>query len=97
MVSQTPRKGVTCMASVAATAVAVPEREFTVEVEQETDGRWLAEVMDLNGVMAYGSDPQEAVDNAVTLVYRVLAEEAEEHNVKPSSVRFKLRERMVQQ
>jgi len=29
---------------------------FTVEVERETDGRWLAEVGELPGVLAYGSD-----------------------------------------
>lgn len=77
------------MASATA-AVAIPEREFSVEYEQEQDGRWLAEVMELDGVMAYGNDPQQAVDNAVALAYRVLAEEAEEHNIKPTSVRFKV-------
>jgi predicted RNase H-like HicB family nuclease len=89
MVSQITRKGVTRMAS-AATSVAVPERELSVEYEQEADGRWLAEVMDLDGVMAYGTDPQDAVNNAITLAYRVLAEEAEQHNVKPTSIRFKV-------
>jgi predicted RNase H-like HicB family nuclease len=74
----------------AATSVAVPERELSVEYEQEADGRWLAEVMDLDGVMAYGTDPQDAVNNAITLAYRVLAEEAEQHNVKPTSIRFKV-------
>ena len=33
---------------------------FKVELEQETDGRWIAEVPDLPGVLAYGADRSEA-------------------------------------
>ena len=33
---------------------------FNVEVEQEEDARWIAEVVNLPGVLAYGSPPQEA-------------------------------------
>jgi predicted RNase H-like HicB family nuclease len=50
---------------------------FHVEVEQETDGRWIAEVQDLAGVMAYGSTRQEAVTRAQALALRVLAERLE--------------------
>ncbi len=35
--------------------------ELTIEIERETDGRWLAEVLELAGVMAYGADRAEAV------------------------------------
>jgi predicted RNase H-like HicB family nuclease len=45
-----------------------------IEVEQEDDGRWLAEVTDLPGVMAYGPTRQEAIDKAQALSLRVLAD-----------------------
>jgi hypothetical protein len=45
--------------------------EFKVEVEQEADGRWIAEVVELPGVMAYGSTPQEARARAEALAVRV--------------------------
>ena len=47
---------------------------FTVEHEQEDDGRWLAEVLELPGVLAYGSSPQEAVSKVQALALRVLAD-----------------------
>ena len=45
-----------------------------IEVERETDGRWLAEVPDLPGVMAYGPDRQTAIINVKALALRVLAD-----------------------
>lgn len=74
----------------ATTSVQIPERVFSVECEQETDGRWLAEVTDLDGVMAYGDTPQHAVDSAITLAYRVLAEEISEKTAPPASIKFKV-------
>lgn len=50
---------------------------FKVEVEKETDGRWIAEVSDLPGVLAYGSTRAEAVTRAQALSLRVLAERLE--------------------
>ena len=50
---------------------------FTIEVEHEDDGRWLAEVIDLPGVMAYGQSKQEAVDRVQALSLRVLADRLE--------------------
>ena len=47
---------------------------LTVEVEVETDGRWLAEVMELAGVLAYGATRAEAVDRVQALALRVLAD-----------------------
>jgi predicted RNase H-like HicB family nuclease len=46
---------------------------FSVEVEQEVDGRWIAEVPELPGVMAYGTSREEAVRKAQALSLRVLA------------------------
>lgn len=49
-------------------------RGFSVEVEQEEDGRWIAEVVDLPGVMVYGKTLEEAVAKAKVLALRVLAD-----------------------
>jgi len=46
---------------------------FTVEIEQEADGRWLAEVVELPGVLAYGDSPEAAVSRGQALARRVLA------------------------
>ena len=50
---------------------------FTVEYEQESDGRWLAEVLELSGVMAYGKTSDEAIAKAQALALRVLADRLE--------------------
>ena len=50
---------------------------FTIECEQETDGRWLAEVPQLSGVLAYGRSADEATAKAQVLALRVLAEQLE--------------------
>ena len=47
---------------------------LTVEVEQEVDGRWLAEVPELPGVLVYGQSRQEAIDRVQAFSLRVLAE-----------------------
>lgn len=45
-----------------------------IEVEQEEDGRWIAEVPELPGVLAYGNSREEAVGHAQALALRVLAD-----------------------
>jgi predicted RNase H-like HicB family nuclease len=47
---------------------------LTVEVEQEVDGRWLAEVPELPGVLAYGPTRSEAIARAQALALRVIAD-----------------------
>jgi predicted RNase H-like HicB family nuclease len=47
---------------------------WTIEVEQEEDGRWLAEVPELPGVLTYGQTRQEAIERAQVLSLRVLAD-----------------------
>ena len=54
---------------------------FTIETEQEPDGRWIAEVMEIPGMMVYGSTTSEAVAQAQALALRVLAERLE-HSLK---------------
>ena len=50
---------------------------FTVEYEQEDDGRWLAEVLEMPGVLAYGQSSDEAIAKAQALALRVLADRLE--------------------
>ena len=50
---------------------------MNIEIEREEDGRWIAEVADLPGVMAYGQSKEEAVSKAKALALRVLADRLE--------------------
>jgi predicted RNase H-like HicB family nuclease len=50
---------------------------YRVEIEREDDGRWLAEVIDLPGCMAYGVTPEESLARAQILALRVLADRLE--------------------
>ncbi|HVR96144.1 MAG TPA: type II toxin-antitoxin system HicB family antitoxin [Thermoanaerobaculia bacterium] len=50
---------------------------FRVEVEQEEDSRWLAEVIELPGVLTYGSTQEDAVAKVQALALRVVAERLE--------------------
>jgi predicted RNase H-like HicB family nuclease len=50
------------------------QMQFTLECEREDDGRWLAEVAQLPGVLACGACANEAMAKAETLALRVLAE-----------------------
>jgi len=50
---------------------------FTIELEREEDGRWIAEVAALPGVLCYGRDRDEAVAGVQALALRVIAERLE--------------------
>ena len=56
--------------------------KLTVETEQETDGRWIAEITELPGVMKYGGNRDEAVAQAEALALRVIADRIE-HGERP--------------
>jgi predicted RNase H-like HicB family nuclease len=58
---------------------------LTIELERETDGRWLAEVPDLPGVMCYGADRNQAVAKVQALALRVIAERLE-HREAPAEL-----------
>ena len=51
--------------------------KLTLETEQEDDGRWIAEVPELPGVLAYGATRDEAMAKAEVLALRVLTEQLE--------------------
>ena len=56
---------------------------FTVEYEEEEDGRWLAEVKELPGVLTYGDDPDDAVAHAQALALRVIADRLDNGEAVP--------------
>jgi predicted RNase H-like HicB family nuclease len=64
--------------------------QFTVETEQESDGRWIAEVVEIPGVMKYGQTREEAIGQAEALALRVIAERLEngEQLVEPIQISF---------
>ena len=51
---------------------------YTVETDREDDGRWIAEVPELPGVLAYGDTREQAIAHAEALALRVLADEIEQ-------------------
>ena len=58
---------------------------LTIETEQEDDGRWIAEVSALPGVMAYGASRDEALARVQALALRVLAERLENGELVPET------------
>ncbi|HLL70925.1 MAG TPA: type II toxin-antitoxin system HicB family antitoxin [Pyrinomonadaceae bacterium] len=57
--------------------------KLTIDLEQEHDGRWIAEVLDLPGVLAYGQSREEAVARVQALAFRVLADRLEHGESEP--------------
>ena len=64
--------------------------DYSLQVEQEEDGRWIAEVPELPGVMAYGGSSDEATVKAETLALRVIADRMEHGEAGPQSIRLLL-------
>ena len=64
--------------------------QFQLECEREDDGRWLAEIATIPGVLAYGASANEAMAKAEVLALRVLAEQLEHGEAKPSSISISL-------
>ena len=64
--------------------------QFTIETEEEEDGRWIAEVLELSGVLKYGATRDLAIAQAEALALRVIAEriEAGEHAAEPFQISF---------
>ena len=54
-----------------------------VEIEREDDGRWIAEIPELPGVLSYGKTREEAVAKAKALALRVLADRLEHNEEVP--------------
>jgi predicted RNase H-like HicB family nuclease len=58
-------------------AATLRHMRFTVEIDREDDGRWIAEITDLPGVMVYGPTREEAVARVQALASSVLDDELE--------------------
>lgn len=59
---------------------------FTIEFEEEADGRWIAEVSEIPGAMVYGKTKDEASAKVQALALRVLAERLEHQEASPDLV-----------
>jgi predicted RNase H-like HicB family nuclease len=59
---------------------------YKVETELEADGRWIAEVVELPGVLAYGTTERGAVASAQALALRILADRIEEQKEPTETV-----------
>ena len=62
--------------------------DYVIEFEQEDDGRWLAEVVSLPGVMAYGLTRSEAESKVQALALRVTADRLEQERATTDHVGF---------
>ena len=63
---------------------------FTLECEQEVDGRWIAEVPELPGVFSYGDSAVDAMSKAEVLALRVIADRLENGESEPLNISFSL-------
>jgi predicted RNase H-like HicB family nuclease len=57
---------------------------MVIEIDEEADGRWMAEVPDLPGVMVYGTSRQDAVAKAEALALRVIADRLDHGEAVPA-------------
>ncbi len=60
--------------------------KLTIEFEQEADGRWIAEVPELPGVLVYGETQEKATQLARALALRVLADQIESGELNASAI-----------
>ena len=58
---------------------------LTIEVDQEVDGRYIAEVVDLPGTLAYGDTREDAISRVQALALRVLADRLEQGEPLPQA------------
>lgn len=57
--------------------ICLEDYDMKIEIEREEEGRWIAEVPDLSGVMAYGKSRDEAISKVEALALRVIADRLE--------------------
>jgi predicted RNase H-like HicB family nuclease len=62
--------------------------EFQIVFDREEDGRWIAEIESLPGVLAYGATRAEAQSKVEALALRVVADKIEVERSAPEQVRF---------
>jgi predicted RNase H-like HicB family nuclease len=62
--------------------------DYQLEFEREDDGRWIAEIVSLPGVMAYGATKQEAQSKVQAIALRVIADNLERDHTTTDHVQF---------
>ena len=60
--------------------------QFSIEIERESDGRWIAEIPSLPGILAYGRTEAQARAKAYALALRVIADRVEKSKKVPKSL-----------
>jgi predicted RNase H-like HicB family nuclease len=60
---------------------------LSIEIDREEDGRWIGEVPELPGVLAYGATESEARAKAIALAFHVIADRIEHGEQAPINVR----------
>lgn len=58
---------------------------LSIEIDREVDGRWIAEALELPGVMAYGATREEAISNTERLAVEVIADRIKHGELLPLS------------
>jgi predicted RNase H-like HicB family nuclease len=61
---------------------------YRIEFEQEEDGRWIADIPELPGVMAYGATKREAESKVQAIALRVIADNLERDQTTTDHVKF---------
>ncbi len=60
--------------------------KLSIEIEREEDGRWIAEALELPGVMTYGATREEAISNTEKLAIEVIADRVKHRELPPSAL-----------
>lgn len=58
---------------------------FVIESEREDDGRWIAEISQVPGALAYGKTREEAINRAYAIALRAIADDVEKSGKEPPS------------
>ncbi|TAJ39564.1 MAG: type II toxin-antitoxin system HicB family antitoxin [Reyranella sp.] len=64
--------------------------KLSIECEREADGRWIAEIVEIPGAMAYGSTREEAMGRAEIVALRAIADRIEHGEAKPLDISISL-------
>ena len=64
---------------------------LSIELDREDDGRWIAEALELPGVMTYGRTREEAISNTERLAIEVIADRIEHGELPPEALNVSFR------
>jgi predicted RNase H-like HicB family nuclease len=60
--------------------------QLSIEIDREDDGRWIAEALELPGVITYGQTREEAIVNTEKLAIEVIADRIKHDELQPSAL-----------